>query len=144
MQDKKYVVREINKLNHILKRSCGISDIKAQIDNVTGSNGWIIGFLAENRDTDIFQRDIEEKFSIRRSTVSNIIQLMEKKDLIRRESVDYDARLKKLVLTERAMEIHSIMDRHIEEQDKLLKKGISDEELEAFFGVIEKIKKNAV
>ena len=49
-------------------------------DEITRKNGWIIGdYLASNRDKDIFQKDIEYNFSIRRSTVSGILQLMEKR-----------------------------------------------------------------
>lgn len=51
-------------------------------------NGWVIVYLAHNSDRDVFQRDLEERFNVRRSTVSNILSLMEKKGLIKRESVD--------------------------------------------------------
>ena len=61
--------------------------------------GWIIGYLYQNRDKEVFQRDIQEQFSIRRSTVTGILQLMEKNGLITRSSVERDARLKKLELT---------------------------------------------
>ena len=43
-----------------------------------------------------------------RSTVTGVVKLMERKGLIRRESVSSDARLKKLVLTEK---------RHFSSQD---------------------------
>lgn len=42
----------------------------------------------------IFQKDLETEFCIGRSTVTNILNLMEKKGFVRRESVSYDARLK--------------------------------------------------
>ena len=67
-------------------------------------NGWIMRYLYENRKKDIFQKDIEKFFSIGRSTVTNIIQILEKKGYVRRESVEYDARLKKVILTEQGIE----------------------------------------
>lgn len=48
---------------------------------------------------DIFQKDLEAALDVRRSTISNVLGLLEKKDYIRRESVPSDARLKKLTLT---------------------------------------------
>lgn len=142
MENEKFIGREIRKTNNMLKRRHMNSEFHKQIQNITGTNGWIIGFLANNSDRDIFQKDIEEFFSLRRSTVSNMVQLMEKKGFIARESVDYDARLKKLVLTQKALEIHKAVLADVAENEKKLKSGISEEELKTFFDVIEKIQKN--
>ena len=78
-------------------------------EGITGVNIRIINFLADNSERDIFQRDIEEEFSVRRSTVSKVLSLMEEKNLIRRKTVSGDARLKKLVLTEHGYEVHRRM-----------------------------------
>ena len=58
--------------------------------------------LLESAHKPIFQRDIEEAFQIRRSTVTGIIKLIEQKGYITRTSVESDARLKQLVPTEKA------------------------------------------
>lgn len=50
-------------------------------------------------DQDFFQKDLEAALDVRRSTISSVLGLLEKKGYIRRESVSSDARLKKLVLT---------------------------------------------
>lgn len=68
--------------------------------------GWIIEYLYRHRDEPVFQRDIEREFSITRSTVTNILQLMERKGYIQRLSVPQDARLKQLVLTEEGIQRH--------------------------------------
>ena len=141
-QEHKYIGVEISKSRNMLKRNCKKSDVDRREDDVTGKNGWIIGFLAENQDREIFQKDIEQYFSIRRSTVSGIIQLMEKKGCIIRESVDYDARLKKLVLTDRAKELHANRMKDLEDNELKLKHNISQEELATFFSVLEKIRSN--
>ncbi len=139
----KFVGVEISKTNNMLKRKCRDNGFTDEIDEITGKSGWIIGYLAENEGRDIFQKDIEERFSVRRSTVSGMLKLMEKKGLIARESVDFDARLKKLVLTPKAREMHCKMIEQLNLTERKLKRGISDEELEVFFGVLEKIRKNA-
>ena len=48
---------------------------------------------------DLFQRDLEATLDVRRSTISSVLGLLEKKGYVRRESVCSDARLKKLALT---------------------------------------------
>ena len=76
------------------------------VEQATPMHGWIIEYLYRHRDTPVFQRDIEREFSITRSTVTNILQLMERKGYIERRSVPQDARLKKLVLTEEGVRFH--------------------------------------
>ncbi len=143
MEEKRYIGVEISKTSNILKRNCMNSDLTKKINEATGKNSWIIGFIAQNSNKDVFQRDIEEKFSIRRSTVSSMIKLMEKKGLVVRESVAYDARLKKLTLTPKAWEMHNQMLLNLDEDEKKLKQNLSDEELDNLFKTLEKIRKNA-
>ena len=69
-------------------------------EELTMMQSWIIRFLYEHSEEDIYQRDIEAEFSIARSTATGILKLMEKRGYIRRVSVERDARLKKLELTE--------------------------------------------
>ena len=73
---------EIRRLDHMLARNLQARVKAAGIDEVTLMHGWIIRYLYMNRERDVFQRDIEQYFSIGRSTVTNIIQLMEKKGFI--------------------------------------------------------------
>ena len=103
------------------------------VDELTAMHGWILGYLCRNEDKDIFQKDIEAEFKICRSTVTNILKLMEKKGYIRRESVPYDARLKKLVLTDTGRELHEKTKDMID---------ILKEDLDTFYRVIDQLKSN--
>ncbi len=132
---------EVRTLNNYVKRFVQ-SQKPPELDKSTGVHGWAIRFFYENRDKDIFQRDFESRFSIRRSTATNMLKLMEKNGLITREKVAYDARLKKIVLTDKAVDIHKKATENINVIENTLKKGISDAELDTFYGVIDKIKAN--
>ena len=132
---------EIRTLNNCVKRYIH-STRPPEFEESTGVHGWAIRYFYENRDKDIFQRDFEARFSIRRSTATNMLKLMEKNGLITRESVPYDARLKKIVLTEKAIEIHHKATQNIKNIENTLKKGITYEELKLFYIVIDKIKAN--
>lgn len=85
----------IRRLDHVLRRNLEMRVKEEGIDEITLMHGWIIRYLYENRNQDIFQKDIEKNFSIGRSTVTGIIQILEKKGFISREFVAHDARLKK-------------------------------------------------
>lgn len=141
MQKEKHLGFEIRTLSNLVKRYFE-QQKPEEFDNSTGVHGWAIRYFYENRNKDIFQRDFEARFSIRRSTATNMLQLMEKNGIIRRESVSYDARLKKIVLTDKAVEIHKKATKNIEKIETTLKKGITEEELVSFYSVMEKIKAN--
>ncbi len=67
---------------------------------------------------------------------------MEKKGLVERVSVSHDARLKKIVPTERSLEIGRIIKEDNEKMELLLKKGFSPKEHEQLYGYLERIQHN--
>ena len=69
---------DIKVIHHLIQREMIKSAVEMGVDRVTVMHGWIIGYLARNRERDVYQRDIEAKFGISRSTVTNILQCMEK------------------------------------------------------------------
>ena len=140
--EKKSIGFEIRILSNLIRRHINNSASHAETESVTGMNGWVIVYLAHNSDRDVFQRDLEERFNVRRSTVSNVLSLMEKKGLIKRESVEFDARLKKLTLTEKSLELLEKMENDRVETEKLITDGIPEEELAMFISVAERMKQN--
>ena len=94
----------------------------------TGGNAHIIMFLARNRNREIYQHAIEQKFCITRSTASRVLALMEKKGLIARESVAHDARCKRIVLTDKADAIVADLKANGERVERLLVDGFSESE----------------
>ncbi len=129
----------VRRLSNAIRRDVEKAQESMGIKKLKGINGWAIGFFYENRERDVFQRDFEEKFSIRRSTASRMLKTMEQKGFIERISVENDARLKKIVLTEQAIENHKKIINNINEREKRLKNGISEAELQMFFSVMDKL-----
>lgn len=138
-----YVGRELNRVSHTVHRMIISSRRHKLIDQKLGStNGWVIGYIAHS-DRDVYQKDIEKEFSIRRSSISKMLKQMEESGLIIRESVEGDARLKKLVLTDAAHELHKIAEEDMLAQEMALQHGIASDELEVFLRVLRKIGENA-
>lgn len=90
---------------------------------MTMMQSWIIRFLYEHSEEDIYQRDIEAEFSIARSTATGILKLMEKRGYIRRVSVERDARLKKLELTEVGIRMQEGTIRNINRLESITSSG---------------------
>jgi DNA-binding MarR family transcriptional regulator len=142
MEENKRVGRRLRILNNLVRRQIDKSCTKKQIDDMTGTNGWIIGYIARNSDKPIYQRDLEREFGITRSTASKVVILMEKKGFIRHEAAPHDARLKQLLLTERSREIVSMMEEGARHTEKKLTAGFSDNELEELRSYLDRMIKN--
>ena len=142
MNDKRDVGLEIRKMSNLIRREAERFECKRCGDKDIGSNGWILGYIYDHSDKDVFQKDIEDEFTMRRSTVSNILKLLEQKGMIVREPVSYDARLKRITLTEEAIKIHMTIKNDISKLESKITKGVSQEELDMFFNVMDKFQKN--
>ncbi len=75
----------------------------------------------------IFPQDVERRFGITRSTSSRVLALMERKGLIVRESVPRDARLKKIVLTDKSRDIAEALRANAVAMEGILLQGLSDD-----------------
>ncbi|MDD5969473.1 MAG: MarR family winged helix-turn-helix transcriptional regulator [Candidatus Fimousia sp.] len=95
-------------------------------------NMWISDFLYDNRETEIYQKDIEAEFFINRATASKMLALMEEKQLIRRIVSEKDARLKKMELLPKGYELHEVCVVIREEIENKLTQTLSSEEVEIF------------
>ncbi|WP_242945440.1 MarR family winged helix-turn-helix transcriptional regulator [Hespellia stercorisuis] len=107
----------------------------------SGSQGRTLHFLLAQTE-DIFQKDIEEEYSIRPSTATELLKQMEKNGLIVRESVAYDNRLKKIVVTEKALSYKRQVVEDLTTLEETLVKDIPEADLQVFFRVIEKMMDN--
>ena len=142
MKERNDIGFKVRILANLLKRDIEKSKCELGIELPKGINGWAISYFFDNSDKDIFQKDFENEFSIRRSTASNILKTMEQNGFIERKSVDYDARLKKIVLTEKAIKIHKNVIADIKRREKILRKGISEKEINAFLVTLKKLSAN--
>ena len=134
------VGRRIKIINNLMKRSMD-KFFGQRPDRATLMHTWILGFLQNRQDAgkDTFQKDIETEFSINRSTTSEMLKLMCKNGMISRVPVDYDARLKKIVLTEKSLKFNQELSRKMNELDKILIKGLSESEVETFLKLCDKL-----
>lgn len=109
--------------------------------SVRGAQGKILHFLLAQKE-DVFQKDVEEEFNLRPSSATGILKLLEKNGFIERKSTSYDARLKKIIVTEKAKEFKEQVVHDIDEMEESLVKGIDSEKLDVFFEVMDQISKN--
>lgn len=107
-----------------------------------GMHGWLIGFLYDNRDRDVFQRDLQQQLSVRRSTMTGILQTLERDGMITRSPVPWDARLKKIELTDKAVAHQEKFQKAIEAVEARVSSGLTQEEQATFLRLCEKIRRS--
>ena len=139
MSEIKHIGRKINILYHKIKRRIGKVSLEYGISSMQAK---ILGYIFHQAPKrDIFQKTIEEEFDIRRSSVTSVLSLMEKNGLIERVSVCEDARLKKIILTDKGIEVHKSVYKEIEIVESIIYDSLSKEELELFSEILERLSK---
>ncbi len=94
---------EITKLSHKIVRALEAEIIASVDKNMSATTARIICYVVENGvEENLFQKDIEHFMGLNRSSVSLILNLMEKNGFILRRSIAEDARFKKIEVTEKA------------------------------------------
>ena len=121
--------RLVRMLNHQLKRNQKPEEA-VEDDELTPMQRHILNYiLLETLHRDIYQKNLEEEFQVRKSTVSGILKLMEKNGFIYRESVKEDARLKRILPTKKAEALRPSILEHIHETEIRLTEGVSEQDL---------------
>ena len=133
-----YVGRLIHILSHSMRRH-NPTEVMENDDLTTMQKHVLKFILLETMHRDLYQKDVEEEFQVRKPTATGILKLMEKNGYIYRESARQDARLKRIVPTEKAENIRLAILKSIEENEEAMVRGIPKEDLqkitEAFYMV---------
>ena len=88
--------------------------------------------LTKSAEGPVYQRDVEGVFGVSRSTVTGMLQQMERDGLIRRDSVEGDGRLKCLIPTQKAIEMDERVRECLRRVDERLTQGLTPSQLDAF------------
>ena len=77
----RYIGAELRRLSNLSCRYFERQAGKRQTEAITGTNGWIIGYIGrrEERGEVVYQHDLESRFGITRSTASKVVSLMAQK-----------------------------------------------------------------
>ena len=138
MREEIYPMRAIANLNCVWHRvlekqmsDLGLSSIQSRM------LGYLYFQLREGKK--VFQKELEEEFKIRKSSVTSVIQILEKKGLVRRIGVPQDARKKELVLTEQGIAVQETVLGRLERLEAMVNGALDREERKIWFSCIRKI-----
>ena len=127
----------------ILRLSNQVRRIFNTYTNNKGTQTRILYFVLSNYpQKDIYQKDIEAELNIRSSSISVHLKKMEEHEMIIREKVPFDDRLKKICPTSATIKMKEDVDKDIQSLENRMISGISQESLNTFVEVVQKMIKN--
>ena len=133
---------ELKVLNNLILRDLENRARLTAGDMISGVNGMIMGYILQHGDRDVYQRELEREFGLTRSTISKVVNLMERKGLVERAPAEHDARQRRLRLTDRAREVAGL----VQEESRLLSSRLlsdfKDEEIAILMKYIERMTQN--
>ncbi len=117
---------------------------KAGETRLTSVQAHVMGYLNMQHElgNTVYQKDIEQVFHIQRSTATGILKLLEQRGSIRRVSEEKDARLKRIEVTEKALQVKKRVDSTIEGVEMKLVRGLTEDEIKTYIELTEKMRGN--
>lgn len=140
MEDK--LLCNLHLLNKLIAREFICNNKDLFCGDPSATQMIIMNYILNHQNEDIYQKDLEEALHLRRATVSGVLQTMEKHELIERVLCDNDVRCKKIILKEKAKKMFDVKKMEFFKLEEVIKKGLSDEEIEIFCHIIESMQNN--
>ncbi len=143
MEKERLLIFDLKSLTNQINRYIEHHKMHQENGQLTGAQHAVLGFISRNHEKhDIFQRDIEQEFQIRRSTATGILQNLEKGGYITRETTGYDARLKRIRLTPKAIRLDQSIVNDLKRLDHEITSILSPDETEQLFALLDKLNDN--
>ena len=96
--------------------------------DITCSQANILFYMLEKGKNVVMQKEIEQEFGLRHSTIIGLLKRMEKNNFVRVEVNPEDHRCRQVILFDKAFELGSEMKEHRKYMDSLITGALNDEE----------------
>ncbi len=112
--------------------------------DITNQQARIVGAIAMmlEKSPSVKQKDIENIFGLKSSSITSLMQGLEKKEFIKRVTGINDTRTKELVLTDKGKELVAISRKVFDDVEKAMVKEFSDEERNQFLNYLERVSRS--
>lgn len=132
--------KEMREVQQLLHRKYELKK-EQQSEKLTQVQVHVLMYI-HRHEGQVFQKDIEQHLKVRRSTASQILNVLERESYVERMRLESDARMKEIVVTDKTLALIDSMEKHMKETESMLRVNISDNDMETFFKVIDQIKEN--
>lgn len=132
--------RELQKIANRFRR---LADENLNQEGITVSQLRVLAYVSSRgKEGKVYQRDLEEDFGIRRSSVTGLLQNMEKSGILKRTSCPEDARIREISLTEKGVVLDERLKEYITNLEEELLSGFSPEEKDILRSLLSRLSEN--
>lgn len=134
MHDKKFEFY-LRAIVHAMKQ---MLDNKLLPYDITNQQARLLGDLDNQlkRDEEIVQKDLERSMNLRGSSITSLLQGLERKGFISRSTGNEDGRTKQVDITEKGRAVIEAVESSFLELEQLLVEGMSEEEKTTFLRLL--------
>lgn len=119
-----------------------IGDARLMELGLNTQQGQMIGYIFENQDKGLIQKDLAEHFNRKEASITSMLQGLEKKGYIKRVIPKDNERQKKIFLLDKAVALVDEFNEIFMEVEKNITKGLTAEEAETFMNLLVKVNSN--
>lgn len=131
---------EIRELHQMIKQKV---EVERTADPVAMTHSQVrVLMYIHGQMNPVYQKDLECYLQIRRSTATEILNVLEREEYIERVRAQHDARLKEIHLTQKTLGVIDTIALRLSNLELLLRHDIQEEELDTFLKVLNKMKSN--
>ena len=139
----KHIARDLKRVDiEIGQRLFSIAKEKDIPDPPSPLQARILEFLFKNEDNEVNQKDIEQHICVSKATISGALFSMEKNGFIKRVTSQKDQRSKQIIITDSSREAYNSLSIVFEEVNKELLEGVTEDEIDTFYKILDKFSKN--
>ena len=102
--EKEPIGHALHVLDTTMRRYIDTYSHKKEHENLTGTNTWVIQFIADHKDGPVYLRDIERRFGITRSTASKVVDMLVRNGFVERHTGETENLLADIRADHEAME----------------------------------------
>ena len=113
------IAHRLEVIQNNLLREYGVSHQQTQI----------LAYIYARPEKDVFQKDLEKELGLKSSTVTVILQNLEKKGFVERFECDYNKRQKVIKVTKKASDLHEKFMSSVNAIEYIMTEGMSEEEI---------------
>ncbi|MBQ9109708.1 MAG: MarR family transcriptional regulator, partial [Oscillospiraceae bacterium] len=128
---------KVQKLSHLMVQ---LKNRRMEHVGLTQQQANVIDYLYNHPDRDIYQKDIAAHLALKNSSVTSLINNLEKNGFLTKVPDETDARHKKIVLTDKALAIKEQADRHADRIEQQINDGLTTAEQKELLRLLDKVK----
>ncbi len=135
------ILFSLHALEHLSRKYMERRMREATGEDLPNNSGFIMHYLEYHEaEGPVYQKDLEKVFHLSKSTITGLVQGLEQAGYVSRESVKEDARLKRVVLTEKGRKHNNLVKKLLQEMDERMSETLTAEEKEIFIKSCEKMR----